>query len=87
MAVRDALTNPTIRGGSINVLRRCLLFACQWDVDLEARWISTKETAVADALSREDNETLAKIVPYLVYLGCSLTRPHFLRFSKQSHER
>ena len=36
-AVAHAVFNRTIRGGSMNVLGRCLLLASESDLDLEAR--------------------------------------------------
>jgi len=65
-AVVHGLTNRTIRGASMQVLRRCLLLATEFDLDLEARWVSTKENALADALSRVETNRIANIAPQLL---------------------
>jgi len=62
-AVAHALSNRTIRGASMPVMRRCLLLATEYDIDIEAHWISTKENALADALSRFDYDRIADIAP------------------------
>ena len=47
-AVAYAVSKRTIwRGGSMNVLCRCLLLASEYDLDPEARWVSTRENALA----------------------------------------
>lgn len=50
-AVAHAISNMTIRGASMQVLGQCLLLASEYDLDLEAKWISTHENALADAPS------------------------------------
>jgi len=60
-AVALALSNKTIQGASMQVLRRCLLLVTEYDIDIEAHWISTKENALADALSRFDYDRIADI--------------------------
>ena len=51
-AVFHGLENRTIRGASMEVLRRCLLLAAEYDIEIKARWVPTEENALADALSR-----------------------------------
>ena len=57
-AVAQGLENQTIRGAPMTILRRCLLLAAEHDLDLEARWIPTKENALADALSWFDYDRI-----------------------------
>ena len=85
--VAHALSNRTIRGGSMNVLRRGLLLASEYNIDLEARWISTKENSLADALSWQDKVRIANIAPQLLNPECNLLRPGFLTFSKRDSHR
>ena len=49
-AVAHAVSNRIIQGGSMNMLRRCLLLASEYNLDLKARWVSTRDNALADAL-------------------------------------
>ena len=65
-AVVHALTNWTIHGASMQVLRRCLLLATEHDLDLKARWIPTKDNALADALSRFVYDKVADLAPQLI---------------------
>ena len=64
-AVAHGLANGTIRGESMRVLRRCLLLAVEWDLELRTRWISTTYNALADALSRFDYQTVTNLAPQL----------------------
>jgi len=52
--VAHGIANGTTRGGPMQVLRTCLVLATENDLELKARWISTKENALADALSHLD---------------------------------
>jgi len=65
-AVAHAVSNRSIRGAPMKVLRRCLLLATEYDLEVEARWISTKDNALADALSRFDHDRIADIAPQLM---------------------
>ena len=82
-AVAHGLTNETICGAPMRVLRRCLLLAAEYDLDLEARWISTKDNALADTLSRFDLNRIADLAPQLLAETCSLQRHGFLIYSSQ----
>lgn len=64
-AVVYGIHNRSIRGRTMDVLRRCLLHASRLDIELEALWIPTKENGLADALSRFDRKVLANIAPQL----------------------
>jgi len=77
-AVSYGLANGTIRGASMTVLRRCLLVATEYDLELEPIWISTNENALADALSRFDHDRVTNLVPQLLPEVCSLPN-HGLR--------
>ena len=46
-AVAHRIEKRTIRGDSMGVLRRCLLLATEYDLELNASWFSTKENALA----------------------------------------
>ena len=82
-AVVHAIANRTIRGASMQVLRRCLLLATEYDVDLQAKWISTKDNALADALSRFAFQKVANIAPQLTSPNSSHLRRGFRTFSSR----
>jgi len=50
-SVAYGIAKRTIHAGSMEVLRRCLLLTAEYDLELEAEWISTNANALADALS------------------------------------
>ena len=86
-AVVHALANKTIRGASMQVLRRCLLLATEYDLDLHARWISTKDNALADALSRFEYQKVADIAPQLISPNSKHLRRGFQTFSNWDSPR
>jgi len=59
------IANGTTRGKSMAVLRTCMLPATRYYLELEARWISTKENALADALSRFDYQRITDLAQQL----------------------
>ena len=61
--VAYGLANRTIRGAPMRILKRCLLLVTKYDLDLEARWVSTTENALADALSRAHYPRIANMAP------------------------
>jgi hypothetical protein len=61
-AVVHGINKKTIRGAAIAPLQQLLLLTALNDIVVKATWISTKENAVADALSRFDTKKLAKLV-------------------------
>ena len=81
-AVVDGLENQTIHGSSMDVLRRCLLFATDHDLEIEARWIPTNVNTLADALSRFNYEKIANLAPQLIHPTSSLRDRGFLTYSK-----
>jgi len=83
-AVMYELENLTIRGNSMDVLRRCLLLAAYFDLEIEPRWIPTNENGLADALSRFDYNRITNlpVAPQLVYPTCSLRACGFLTCNK-----
>jgi len=86
-AVVYGLENSTIRGATMNVLRRCLLLATNHDLEIEAQWIPTNENALADALSHFAYDKIADLAPQLLYPISSLRDLGFLTSSKQdSHQ-
>jgi len=80
-AVAHGLGNGTIRGASMQVLRRCCLLTAVHDLALETQWISTKENALADALSRLDTQRITDMAPELIYPTCNLQQRGLLTFS------
>ena len=70
--VSYGLANGTIRGASMEVLRRCLLLAAEYDLDLQPEWISTTNNSLADALSRLDYIRVTNLAPQLAIPECRL---------------
>lgn len=70
-SVPYGIAKRTIRSGSMEVLRRCLLLAAEYDLELEAEWISTNANELADALSRFDYEKITDLAPQLIQEICS----------------
>ena len=64
-AVVHGIANQSMRGKTMETLRRCLLMASRWDIELSPSWIPTKDNALADALSRFDWQRIADIAPQL----------------------
>lgn len=67
----------------MNLLRRCLLLAAAYDLEIDVNWISTHENTLADALSRFDFLKLADIAPMVVYPTSSLWDLGFTTYNKQ----
>ena len=67
----------------MDVLRRCLLLAAEYDLEIDVNWISTHENTLADMLSRFDVLKIADIVPQLVYPTSSLRDLGFTTYNKQ----
>ena len=81
--VAHGLENQTIQGAPMTILQRCLLLAAEHDLDLEARWIPTKENALADALSWFDYDRIANLASQLIYPTCNLWSGGFLTYSNR----
>ena len=81
-AVVHGLENQTIRGSSMDVLRRCLLLATDHDLEIEARWIPTNANTLPDALSRFDYEKITNLAPQIIHPTSSLRDRGFLTYSK-----
>ena len=82
-AVAYAIENRTIRGASMNILRRCLLLAAEYDLEISTQWIPTKDNMLADALSCFDFDRVANIAPQLIYPATSLRDLGFRMYSKR----
>lgn len=82
-AVTYGLANGTICGAPMRILRRCLLLATEYDLDIDARWVSTTENALADALSRADYLKIANIAPQLISPTSNLQRRGLLTYRGQ----
>jgi len=67
----------------MQVLRRCRFLATEYDLDLQARWISTKENALADALSRFKYQKVADIALQLISPNSYHLRRAFQTFSNR----
>ena len=67
-AVVYGIANQSMRGNTMGVLRRCLLLASKWDIELSPTWLPTKQNALADALSRLDKDRIADLAPQLLPL-------------------
>jgi len=82
-AVAYAISNRTIGGATMRVLRRCLLITVECDLEIEYQWISTKQNTLADALARFDFDQITNLVPELIYPTSSLRDRGFLIYNKQ----
>ena len=80
-AVAHGLEKQIIRGAPMDVLRRCLLLAAEYDLDLEARWIPTRENPLADVRSRFDYDRIANPASQLIYSTCNLRSRGYLTYS------
>ena len=85
-AVVYGLRNQTMRGATMQVLRRCLLLAAEFDLDLEPEWVSTKENALADTLSRLDINKIADLAPQLLPPNCNLQKRGLLIYSNRGYQ-
>jgi len=81
------LANRTIRGASMKVLRRSLRLAADYDLELKSQWISTKDNALADALSRFDHNRVADLAPQLSYPACILPNHGLRIYSNQGYQQ
>ena len=86
-AVAHGIANQTIRGGSMQVLRRWLLLASEYDLEVEALWVPTKENALADALSRSEYDRIADLAPQLLHPTCNLQQLGFLTYRNRDSHR
>jgi hypothetical protein len=62
-AVVCGLTKHSIRGEAMAPLRKLLLLAAAWDIEVVPRWIPTLENTLADTLSRHEWREIAEISP------------------------
>jgi hypothetical protein len=58
-AVVGGIAKHTMKGPAMAPLRKILLVAARWDLELAPRWIPTNENALADALSHQEWRKLA----------------------------
>ena len=82
-AVVHTLKNLTIRGATMNVLRRCLLLATELDLEIDTRLIPTNQNGPADALSRFDFHKITNLAPQLTSPIYNLRDRGFLTYSRQ----
>jgi len=86
-AVVYGMENRTIRGGSMKVLRRCLLLAAEFDLKIEAKWIPTRDNALADALSRFDFNKITNLAPQLIHPSFNPRDHGFLMYNKRDYHQ
>jgi len=86
-AVVYALENRTIRRASMGVLRRCLILTAEYDLDIEARWIPTKENGLADALLRFNFEKVMNLARQLAGATYSPRNLGFLTHSEPASQQ
>lgn len=65
--VAYGIANGKTWGKLMAVVRTCMLLATRYNLELEARWISTRENALADALSRFDYQGITDLTPQLIH--------------------
>ena len=82
-AVINALEILTIRGATMNVLRRCLLLATELDLVIDARWIPTNENHLADAFLRFNFDKITNLAPQLTSSIYNLRDRGLLTYSRQ----
>ena len=64
-AVVSGLRRKTSRGRLMTVLRRTLLLAARFDIEIEPQWIPSGENCLADALSRFETNRIKLLAPQL----------------------
>ena len=60
----NGLVSRRLRGRSNIPLREILCIAAHHDITVEPRWLSSKDNALADALSRDNSTTVANLCPH-----------------------
>jgi len=53
----------------MQVLRRCLLLASEYDLEVEALWVPKKENVLAEALSQSEYNRIADLAPALIHIS------------------
>ena len=61
--VLGAINKTTVRGPANNLLRQILLYCIDYNIAVSARWLSSKDNALADALSRMRLDLIADFCP------------------------
>jgi len=69
----------------MNVLRRWLLLATKYDLEIEARWIATGDNALADALSHFDYNRIANLAPQVTYPAFNHQNHGFLTYTNRDY--
>jgi len=71
----------------MDVLRRCLLLAAEFNLETEVNWISTNDNKLADALSRFEYQKIANLAPQLIHPTWHPRDLGFLTYSRRvSHQ-
>ena len=80
-AVFHGLDNQKIRATTMHVLRRCLLLATEYDLEIEASWIRTRDNALAAAIFRFAHNRIANVAPQVIYATCNHQDLWFLTYN------
>ncbi len=60
----DGLNHHILKGTANPTLRKILLLAAEYDITIQPRWLPSKDNALADALSRFSESTIADLSPH-----------------------
>jgi hypothetical protein len=74
-AVVGGLAKHSIKGKAMNTLRRLLVKAAAFDLELVPCWIPTAENTLADALSRQEWRKIADLCPQLTQKNLTRLTP------------
>lgn len=64
-AVVSGLRRRTSRGRLMDILRKALLVAARYDIEIDPKWIPSAENCLADALSRFETDRIKLLAPQL----------------------
>ena len=83
--VAKGVKKTSIRGQAMHSLRAIVMLAAVHDIEIESIWISTKQNAVADLLSRGMIQKIANVYPQFQILTPGGTRQtHGIRMSQSA---
>lgn len=82
-AVVDSINKRSMVGKTVTVLQQILLVAAWHDIELQSEWLSSKDNAVADALSRHQFDRLTVLCEQLGISTILLCNSSHLRNFRQ----
>ena len=85
--VAYGIANRTIGGGPMLVLRKCRLLAAEHDIEVETKWISTTDDALAEVLSPFNFEKVTDLVPQLLHATSSLRDLGFKTYRRRASQQ